>query len=283
LLFGVGDYASGIESTIDPTAPARKAELVVAQGSVRLNLIIKRKNRTLKDIFKRWFLLYKMNMPPNKFMRIAGDDKDNPWKFESVSSYDFALNSIPDFELTGNILNANKTLEAQKKIGLYRLLSADPFFMPQTQQGMMAHLSLLKWLIDGLDETGLSSILPSSLGEQTHTPEEENARFLQGDIGNPTPNDDDVDHARKHYAFILDPSLPPEIKKNVIEHIEKHTKQLQAKLMQQIAMSQAPMQPQMGGQGGQAVNTGQAEVGTGAGIREPGMGVNPQGNTPMLQ
>jgi hypothetical protein len=76
-------------------------------------------------------------MPPNKFMRIAGEDKNNPWKFEAVDITDFALNAIPDFELTGNILNSNKTLEIQKALGIYKTLIDNPFFAPRNERASL--------------------------------------------------------------------------------------------------------------------------------------------------
>jgi len=254
MLFGISDYSAGLESKIDPSAPAKKAEIVVAQGNVRLNQIIKRKNKTLKDIFKRWFLLYKENMPPNKFMRIAGYSKDNPWKFQAVTLEDFALKSIPDFELTGNVLNSNKALEANKALAVYQVLVANPFFSPQTLRGMNSLHSLTKWLIDKLDETGLSSFLPELPGSIVQTPEEENARFMQGDTGEPTEEEDDVQHIKVHRNILLDQTIPDEVKQNIVNHISKHVKQMQTKITQQMALAQmgvSPEQMQAQGQGGQ--------------------------------
>ena len=221
VLFGVSDYSAGVESKIDPSAPARKAELVVQQGNTRMNLIVRRKNRTLKDIFRRWYLLYKENMPKNKFVRIAGESKENPFRFESISMTDFALNSIPDFELTGNILNSNKTLEAQKAFAIYDKLSQNFFFLPQTVQGMQALRSLTGWLIDKMDEIGLSNFLPSVQGVSIHTPEEENALFIQGDLIEPEQGEDHIYHLRIHSPMLQDMSLLPEIIDAVKEHIQK--------------------------------------------------------------
>ena len=257
LLFGISDYASGVESKIDPDAPAKKAEIVVAQGNVRMNMIIKRKNETLKDIFKRWFLLYKDNMPPNKFMRIAGHSEENPWKFEAVTMEDFALKSLPDFELTGNILNVNKTLEANKKLAIYNLLVQNVFFAPQSSKGLQALHSLTKWLIDGLEETGLSRFLPEAPGEMVNTPEEENARFLQGDSGEPTPNEDHVAHMKVHQQFVVDPTIPEELRQAVAGHISKHIEMLRAQVTQQLVLTQAGIDPQSVNQGG---NGGQGTV-----------------------
>jgi len=270
LLFGISDYSAGVESQIDPRAPAKKAEIVVAQGNVRLNLIIKRKNKTLKDIFKRWFLLYQDNMPANKFMRIAGEDPNNPWKFEPINMTDFALKSIPDFELTGNVLNANKTLEAQKALAIYDILMTNPFFAPQTREGLQALHALTKWLLDKLDETGISNFLPSIQGERVRTPEEENARFLQGDKGEPEQGEDHIYHLRVHNGMLLDPTLPEEVKKILIKHIAATYEMLKTEVTRRIIMSQ--MQPQRGGQRGQiprGEGTPQASTGvfpTGAGM-----------------
>jgi len=238
MLFGISDYSAGIESKIDPDAPAKKAEIVVAQGNVRLNMIIKRKNATLKKIFRKWFLLYKENMPQNKFMRIVGDDTNNPWKFDAITLEDFALKSIPDFELTGNILNVNKSFEANKAIAIYRLLIGNPFFNPQTREGMMALHELTKWLIDKLDETGLSRFLPKVQGEQVHTPQEENARFMQGDYGEPANGEDHVYHLKVHRELLANPTVPEEIKeKIIIPHINATVEKMQEDITKQQIMS----------------------------------------------
>lgn len=253
LLFGISDYSAGIESQIDPTAPAKKAEIVLQQGNVRLNLIIKRKNQTLKDIFKRWFLLYQANMPLNKFMRITGET-ENEWQFLSINMTDFALNSIPDFQLTGNILNANKALEINKKIGVYQMLVGNFFFNPQTIQGQQALHALTKWLLDNLDEMGISNFLPKVEGEETMTPQEENARFMQGDTGVPTEKEDHMYHLNEHRQFLSTPELSNEIRKNVIDHITAHIELLRKLMIRQtIAAQQPPIVPvRQGAEIGQA-------------------------------
>ncbi len=283
LLFGIGDYQAGLESQIDPSAPAKKAEIVVAQGNVRLNSLIKRKNRTLKDIFKRWFLLYQANMPPNKFMRIAGDDKNSPWKFDAVDITDFALNSIPDFELTGNILNSNKTLEIQKALGIYNTLIANPFFAPNTSQGLQSLHALTKWLLDKFDELGLSNFLPSVPGEDVLTPQEENAMFLQGDDRDPQEGEDHVFHLRIHANMAVDQTVPDDIRKKVLDHMHKTTDMLKKQINTQMVIDSTPNVKNMGGQNGQAgpgVNQGQAGAPQNI-VPIRGMG-GPQGGNPAM-
>ena len=255
LLFGISDFAAGTESKVDTDAPAKKVEIIVAQGNVRMNNIIKRKNKTIKDILRRWFLLYQANMPPNKFMRIIGEDSDNPFEFKAITLDDFALKGLPDFELTGNILNSNKTLEANKRIAIFQLLTApiggqpNPFYNSVTPQGVQGLHQLVKWLIDGLEETGLSSFLPDPPGENVQTPEEENARFIQGDSGEPTPGEDHINHARVHNQLITDPTLPDELKQMVAEHIQKHIQMAQQELQQKLILAQQGIQPGAGGPG----------------------------------
>lgn len=257
LLFGISDYTAGIESSIDKNAPARKAAIVVEQGNVRLNMIIKRKNKCLQNICKRLFLLYRDNMPKNKFMRIVGDDENSPWKFDPIRIEDFALKSLPDFKMTGNILTSNKQLQANMAISTYQLLVQNPFFSPQQLKGIQALHSLTRWLIDKLDDTGLSRFLPKMPGDNIQTPEEENARFLQGDDGDPAEGEDVMDHLKKHTAFLNDPMTPEEIKPLVAKHIAKTIEMLrqlvtQQALMQQMAQQQQtpagqPLLPQTGG------------------------------------
>ena len=247
-LFGISDYAAGMESTIDPGAPAKKAEIVVEQGNVRLNMIIKRKNDTLKDIFKRWFMLYRDNMPENKFARISGEDESkDPWKFQPITFEDFALKSLPDFELTGNILNANKQLEANKKIAIYQMLSTNPLFSPNTIQGQQAFKSLTKWLIEGLDDTGLSRFIPDVQNSGIiYTPEEENAVMLQGQEIDPIPNEDHIDHIKKHMMALNDPNYPEQAKILVKAHIDKTVEMIKHEMASQIAMQNAPPQQAQG-------------------------------------
>ena len=244
LIFGLSSFAAGVESRIDPDAPAKKVQFIVAQGNVRLNTIIKRKNSTLKDIFKKWFLLYQANMPPNKFMRIVGEDKKTPWQFEPINATDFALKSLPDFELTGNVLNTNKQLEVNKALAIYQVLITNPFFAPQTSQGLQALHALTKWLIDKFDEIGISSFLPSVPGEQVQTPEEENARFMQGDKGEPTENEPHPQHIKVHRPLLDDQTIPEDIKKEVLRHIQAHIEMMRKLFTQQAVLGQ-------GGQGGQ--------------------------------
>lgn len=242
LLFGISEYAAGIESSIDPSAPAKKAEIVVAQGNVRLNTIIKRKNQTIKDILLRWFLLYRDNMPKNKFARIAGEN-EKEFEFSNVSIETFELEGLPDFELTGNILNVNKALEINKAIQVYSLLSKSPFFSPQTSQGLQSLHALTKWTIDKLDETGLSRFLPSVPGQNVKTPEEENALFLQGDSGEPTEGEPHMDHIRKHLMLVMDEGVPVDIRQRAWEHVNKHYDLMKRDIAKEIVFSQ------QGGQG----------------------------------
>jgi len=251
LLFGISSFTAGMESTIDPDAPAKKVQFIVGQGNVRLNMIIKRKNKTLKDIFKRWFLLYQANMPPNKFTRIAGEDPNNPWKFEPINMSDFALKAIPDFELVGNVLNANKQAEAQKAMAIYGVLIQNPFFSPQTQEGLRALREATTWLLDKFDETGISNFLPP-VKVSVRTPEEENARFLQGDEGEPEQGEDHVHHLRVHNQMLVDPTVPEEVRKALLEHVQATVELMKKEITQRMVLGGASGQPRTQGSPGQA-------------------------------
>lgn len=248
LMFGISDYAAGMESSIDPSAPAKKVEIVVEQGNVRLNMIIKRKNDTLKEIFKRWFLLYRDNMPPNKFMRIAGEGND-PFKFKSISYEDFALNSIPDFELVGNVLNANKQLELNKAIAVFQMLSPLPLFQPTTQEGLQGLISLVRWVVSKIDDMSLTAFLPQlKEGNLVHTPEEENALMLQGQTVEPLEQEDHIYHLKVHMSMAQSPNTPKEVMPLLGEHIKKTVDMLKQQMISHIAMQHQAMQmPQLAG------------------------------------
>lgn len=256
LLFGISDYSAGLESSIDPTAPAKKAEIVVAQGNVRMGLIIRRKNKTLKDIFKKWFLLYQANMPKDKFMRITGAGK-NKWDFTKLDMSDFALSGIPDFELTGNIMTSNKQLQAQKAVAIYDKLSQNFLFSPQTRQGLGAYYALTKWFIGELDAIGVSDFLPKVATASSHTPEEENSMMIYGDEVEPEELDDHPAHMRIHDEVIYDGRANDEIKKRVIEHRVKHTNMYKDIVMKQLISQRAGIGQENQGvpmpQGGQPV------------------------------
>lgn len=246
-LFGISDYAAGMTSDIDPSASGKKVQLIVEQGNVRLNMIIKRKNDTLKEIFKRWFLLYQANMPPNKFMRIAGE-QDDPWKFNAITYEDFALQSLPDFELTGNVLNANKQLEANKAIAIYQLLAPNFLFNVQTSQGLQLYTSLTKWLIDKIGDAELSRFIPGTDTEGvTYTPEEEDAMMLQGDQVDPQPNEDVAYHLKVHMAYLNGNQCPDQIKPLIADHISKTIQLAKQQMAQKLAMQQAGIGPTVPG------------------------------------
>lgn len=285
LMFGISDYAAGMQSTIDPRAPAKKVEIIVDQGNVRLNMIIKRKADTLRDIFKRWFLLYQANMPPNKFMRIAGEG-DDPFKFESISYEDFALKSIPDFELVGNVLNANKQLELQKAIAVYQMLAPSPLFSPQTSQGLQGLMSLTKWLVNKIDDSDLTAFLPQlKEGDFVHTPEEENALMLQGQTVEPMEHEDHIYHLKIHGEMLTNPNTPPEIIPELQKHIQKTVGMLKQQATAMMAMQHQAQKipPMQGGQpialpiGGGGIPGGQNGVTPGAfGASQAPNGVLPQ-------
>lgn len=243
-MFGISDYAAGMQSNIDPSASGKKVQLIVDQGNVRLNMIIKRKNAVLKEIFKRWFLLYRDNMPPNKFMRIAGESKD-PWKFEAINYEDFALQSIPDFELTGNVLNANKQLEANKAIATYQLLITNALFNPATQQGLRAYTQLSKWLIDKIGDAQLSNFVGGTDDEGVVlTPEEENALMLQGEEDvDPHQGEDIAHHLQVHKQYLNLPYVPEEVKVQIGKHMQKTLLMAKQLMVQKLAMMEAGHDP----------------------------------------
>ena len=93
-----------------------------------------------------------------------------------------------------------------------------------------------------MEETGISRMIPSTGGEMIQTPEEENARFMQGDFGEPLPNEDHVKHIQTHMMLINDPSMPPQVKEKVVEHVQKHVRMMN----DVITMQMMSGQPQMG-------------------------------------
>lgn len=246
-LFGISDYAAGMQSNIDPEASGKKVQTIIDQGNVRLNMIVKRKNNTLKEIFKRWFLLYQANMPPNKFMRVAGEQND-PWKFNAITYEDFALQSLPDFELTGNILNANKQLVANQAIATYQLLAPNFLFNVQTSNGLALYTSLTKWLIDKIGDAELSRFISGTDTDGvTYTPEEEDALMLQGESVDPQPNEDVSHHLQVHMAYMNNPQTPDQIKPMIAEHIAKTVQLAKQQMAQKLAMQQAGIGPQVPG------------------------------------
>ena len=204
-------------------------------------------------------------------MRIAGEDRHNPWKFEKINMSDFDLKSIPDFELTGNVLNSNKQLEINKKIAIYQMMVGNPFFIPQTRESMQSLHALTKWFLDGMDEVGIVNFLPPMKGKAVITPEEENARFLQGDVIEPTPEEDHIYHIRKHEEQARNPAITQELRAKLIEHIAKHLSMLKNLLTRQQVMGNAPqpVQPQMGGPGGQRPQINAQTNNAGIGFKQP--------------
>lgn len=281
-LFGISDYAAGMTSDIDPNAPAKKVQIIVEQGNVRLNMIIKRKNDTLKEIFKRWFLLYQANMPPNKFMRVAGEQND-PWKFNAITYEDFALQSLPDFELTGNILNANKQLEANKAIAIYQLLVPNFLFNVQTSSGLALYTSLTKWLIDKIGDAELSRFISGTdTAGVTYTPEEEDALMLQGDKVEPQPNEDVAHHLKVHMEYMNNPQTPDVIKPIIAEHIAATIEMAKKQMAQKLALQQTGIGPVVPGSvPPQGEQQPPQKAPQGQNLRRPMVGHQPNGVMPL--
>jgi len=96
--------------------------------------------------------------------------------------------------------------------------------------------------------------MPSPDGEFIATPQEENARMLQGDTIIPAPEDDHISHIREHRTFLLDPLVPDQAKNLVVDHINEHVKVMQSVIATQLASQQAgfPSVPQGVPNAGQA-------------------------------
>ena len=117
------------------------------------------------------------------------------------------------------------------------MLSTNVFFSPQTQQGLQALRSLTKWVIDKLDDAGLSRFLPKIQNEGIiYTPEEENARMLQGDEIEPLENEDHVSHLRSHAMFLNDPNTPEQIKPIIGEHIKSTIEMIKQSMARNMVM-----------------------------------------------
>lgn len=235
-VFPMGEYAAGKISEIDPDAPARKVERILEQINTRLNLIVKRYNIVMKAIFRKLFLLYQANMPPNKFMRITGatSGKWTEKDFMRVSLSDFALKSIPDFELTGNILASNKVLEARKATAIYDRMLNNVLFDPRRPEGAQAYYQLTKWWLDKMDALGVSDFLPKPPEGQSQNPEQENVIMLEGGTVEPNDQDDHLAHIKKVNELVANPTIPLEIKRVAIAHLQKHYKMLQAQMQKEM-------------------------------------------------
>jgi hypothetical protein len=270
-VFPMGEYAAGKISEIDPDAPARKVERILEQINTRLNLIVKRYNIVMKSIFRKLFLLYQDNMPPNKFMRITGttSGKWTEKDFIKVNLSDFALKSIPDFELTGNILASNKVLEARKATAIYDRMLQNVLFDPRRPEGAQAYHHITKWWLDKMDALGVSDFLPEPQ-EQSRTPEEENVIMLEGGEVEPDERDNHLQHIRKVNELIANPTIPVEIKRTALAHLQKHYKLLQMQMQKEIMFGQG--MTGRGGQGGEREGAPRA----GAGMPAPVAGAMQQ-------
>jgi hypothetical protein len=110
-----------------------------------------------------------------------------------------------------------------------------------------------------MDDIGLSSFLPEIPGDKLFTPEEENARMIQGDIVEPSMNEDQVYHIKVHTPLLYDATLPPEVMKQIKEHIQKTIEAVKTKITFQLAT----------GQQNQGVPNGEAPVNRPAGVVQP--------------
>ena len=100
---------------------------------------------------------------------------------------------------------------------------------------MQAYYKITKWWLDKMDAMGVSKFIPQPKGDFIQSPEEENAMLLQGDKPEANERDNHLNHMRSHNRLISNPAVPPEVKKNAVEHLREHFGRLQGQMGKEMA------------------------------------------------
>lgn len=161
-----------------------------------------------------------------------------------------------DFFWKGTSYSEKNAVRSQQLMGLLQMGLKIAALMP----GEIDVANLFKKIaMEAHDIRGLDEIFKSLRDKKSVDPEVENMALK---LGEPTPvnnGDDDQHHIEKHMPALDDPDLDDETKMNIINHIETHNSQLEAKkkIIQLKAKAQVMQQlgpPDGGGSegGGQA-------------------------------
>jgi hypothetical protein len=242
-----------------PNAPRTFGQqaLLQAESNVRLLLDIRLEREALRELIRRIWELDKRYLPPETFFRVTEEDPgDVLTKEDMQGSFDFDIGPV-----TAISNRAQKTQELMQSFALVA-----PLGMPQIT------VALLKKVLEKMGQPDVAALLPD-LGQLAppKTPDEENARIMQGEDVDPHPLDNHQQHIAKHSDFrarmeivvgtvmqgeneieLTMASQNPGLLGRIDSHIAEHQAAMKQKEGLSLVQAQLGAQGGAGGQGGQA-------------------------------
>jgi hypothetical protein len=224
----------------EPTASGTRD--VIQQGLVTFAVMTKRIFRSLRKELRLLMLLNQIHLPDKKEYRVMGDV--SKIAFPDIKKEDF--DSVKDVIPIGDPSYADRFTLRQEAITLYQLGMSNPFIVGNPQAGIPPQTKVIYHLwedvVEQFEKKNKSQLVPE-MPEESISPEEENAKIMQGEYTEPKSGEDHNMHIRVHSEFEKGPywaSLPEEYK-------ALHVKHGQATMA--MKMQDETMMKRLGGQG----------------------------------
>jgi len=221
------DYILGRENQGTQTPTARGTLALIEQGLVVFSVMTKRIFRSLKGELGDIFALNQIFLPDGKeFVVMEGEDRI---PFPDIKRKDF--NHKYHINPVADPAYSSRTARKQEALELYQAMIVNPLIAGNPGAGMSPNFqaihALTKNLINTFQITNAEEILPA-MPQQSISPVDENAMFMQGDARDPVPGENHEQHLQVHATFrqgAFYSDMKAEYKELFETHITK-TKQL---------------------------------------------------------
>lgn len=202
----------------EPTASGTRD--VIQQGLVTFAVMTKRIFRALRKELRLLMLLNQIFLPDTKEYRVMGDE--SKIAFPDIKKEDF--DSVKDVIPIGDPAYADRYTLKQEAITLYQLGMSNPFIIGNPEAGIRPQPKIIYHLwedvVEQFEKKNKSQLVPE-MPEESISPEEENAKIMQGEYTEPKSGENHNLHIRVHGNFEKSEywdTIPDEYKKLHFKH-----------------------------------------------------------------
>lgn len=214
------DYILGREAQGTQNPTARGTLALIEQGLVVFSVMTKRIYRSLKGELGDLFVLNQIFLPDKKEWAVV--ESEDKIAFPDIKrkdfNYKYHINPVADPSYS------SKTARRQEGLELYQAMLPNPLIGGNPEAGLPPNMRALHALTRNLLETyqisNLEEILPN-LPDQSISPTDENAMFMQGDGREPVPGENHQQHLQVHAAF-KQGEFYPDMQKEYKELLDNH-------------------------------------------------------------
>lgn len=237
----LGRQTKGVER---PTASGTIA--TIEQGLVTFTVMTKRIFRSLRKELRLLMTLNQIFLPDIHEYRIM--ESRDKIAFPDIKREDFS--GVKDVIPIGDPSYASRMTKRKEAIEIYQLVMSNPLIIgtpPDKETGKSAIPPNLRAMHEALrdvlityEKQNVDKLLPE-LPEEPMSPENENARFVQGDYRSPVQGENHMRHMQVHVNFMSLKyyiNMPPKYQQLLQQHLQE---------TQAAAYQEATKQAQLGG------------------------------------